>query len=360
MTTSGLEGIVVADTELSHIDGEAGELIIAGRHLAEIASSQSLVELAQVFWKDLSIDEKSFGRARMRAFGKIATLGGALVHDDGMSALGASIAQLPASSPPIDIAAAIAVFAAAWSRVRDGNEPIAPDLDETHAADYLRMIFGDVPANNVSAARAKALACYLVSVSDHGLNASTFAARVVTSTGADAVAAVGAAIGALKGPLHGGAPGPVLDMIDAARSDPQGWIAAELAAKRRIMGMGHRVYRERDPRAAVLETVCEELAAAGVASKLSDARRVEAAAQIALADKHPGRPLRANVELYTAVLLDALGIPRGLFSPTFAVGRVVGWLGHVREQAASGRLIRPLSRYVGKRPTAQSSNDVRV
>jgi citrate synthase len=185
------------------------------------------------------------------------------------------------------------------------------------------------------------------------MNASTFTARVVASTGSDLVSSIVAAIGALKGPLHGGAPGPVLDMLDAIGEPPraEAWLEGELAAGRRLMGMGHRIYRVRDPRAAVLERALERLETSGVrTSRLSLARAVERAAEGVLAKRHPDRALKANVEFYTAVLLDAVGLPRTLFSPTFAVGRAAGWCAHVAEQRAHGRLIRPASRYVGRMP----------
>jgi citrate synthase len=210
-----------------------------------------------------------------------------------------------------------------------------------------------VRGGDVSADLAAALDAYLVTVSDHGMNASTFTARVVTSTGSDAVSAVVAAIGALKGPLHGGAPGPVLDMVDSIGEPDQAeaWIEAELAAGRRIMGMGHRIYRVRDPRAAVLEKATLRLEQAGISSKrLALARAVERAAEGALRKKRPDRPLHANVEFYTAVLLDTIGLPRRLFSPMFAVGRVAGWCAHIDEQRAHGRLIRPASEYIGPMP----------
>ena len=161
------------------------------------------------------------------------------------------------------------------------------------------------------------------------------------------------ALGALKGPLHGGAPGPVLDMLDAIGTPDRAetWIAQELAEGRRIMGMGHRIYRVRDPRAAVLERAIARLEQDGVSTgRLALARAVEQAAAGALAAKYPNRSLAANVEFYTAVLLDTLGLDRAAFTPTFAVGRVAGWCAHVREQRRSGRLIRPASRYVGALP----------
>jgi len=162
-----------------------------------------------------------------------------------------------------------------------------------------------------------------------------------------------AALGALKGPLHGGAHGLVLDMLDAIGTDDRAvaWLEAEIGAGRRIMGMGHRIYRVRDPRAAVLESAVTQLQDAGVAAhRLALARVVERAAKDMLRARHPTRALRANVEFYTAILLDAVGLPRELFTPTFAAGRVAGWCAHVEEQRATGRLIRPTSRYVGPAP----------
>jgi citrate synthase len=194
----------------------------------------------------------------------------------------------------------------------------------------------------------RALDQYLVTVSDHGMNASTFAARVVTSTASDPISAVTAAIGALKGPLHGGAPGPVLDMLDAIGEpgNAEPWLEGELAAGRRIMGMGHRVYRVRDPRAAVLEEAVRPLAS----PRLALARGVERAAAKILHERKPDRTLAANVEFYTAVLLDAVGLPREQFSATFAVSRIAGWSAHVLEQRRTGRLIRPASHYTGAMP----------
>ena len=246
----------------------------------------------------------------------------------------------------VRVTAATAVFAAAWCRIRAGLAPLAPDPTLAHAADYLRMATG-------RAERAAALEAYLVTVAEHGMNASTFAARVVASTGSDLVSAVVAGIGALKGPLHGGAPGLVLDMLDAIGTPERApvWIEGELGAGRRLMGMGHRIYRVRDPRAAVLEKAVAALEQADVTgSRLRLARATESAAQQALAARHAERPLRTNVEFYTAVLLEAVGLPREAFTPTFAVARVAGWCAHVAEQRRVGKLIRPSARYVGPLP----------
>jgi citrate synthase len=230
-------------------------------------------------------------------------------------------------------------------RRRAGAPPVAPDPERGHAADFLRMAVGEQ-----TAPAERALDRYLVTVAEHGMNASTLAARVVTSTGSDLVSSLVAAVGALKGPLHGGAPGPVLDMLDAIGTPEQAeaWLEGELAAKRRIMGMGHRIYRVRDPRAAVLEKAAQPLGG----GRLELARAVERAAEGALRRRHPDRPLRANVEFYTAIVLDAVGLPRASFTPTFAVARAAGWCAHVAEQRAVGKLIRPDARYIGPAPSA--------
>lgn len=353
---SGLEGVVVAETVLSAVDGEKGELILRGHDVEDVAGKITfedawvLLQSASQSAADMRV---RFARGREAAYAIVARLGDALDRPDGMDALRASLAHLDAGTDAHAaeaVIAAVPVFAAAWWRRRLGLPIVAPNPALTHATDYLRMVRGVDP----SPAAVAALEAYLVTVSDHGMNASTFTARVVASTGSDLVSAIVAAVGALKGPLHGGAPGPVLDMLDAIGSAPGGadaaasWIEAELAAGRRIMGMGHRIYRVRDPRAAVLEKAVERFTRDGGSSpRLPLARAVEAAAAGVLKRKYPTRGLNANVEFYTAVLLDAVGLPREIFSPTFAVGRVLGWCAHVGEQQRTGRLIRPDSLYVG-------------
>ncbi|WP_437667599.1 citrate synthase [Sorangium sp. So ce1182] len=368
---SGLEGIVVAETRLSEVDGERGKLTLAGHDVEELAGDggATFEDVCGLLWggalpasAEREAIRGAIAEGRARAFALQGRLGDALQAGDGMDALRAAVAHLGSDAPPAAIAGAVATFAAAWSRRRAGEAPVAPDPALRLSADYLRMVRGAA----ASEAEARELDTYLVTVSDHGMNASTFAARVVTSTGSDTISAVVAAIGALKGPLHGGAPGPVLDMLDAigaatgeGGAPPAGsaerWVQAELGAGRRIMGMGHRIYRVRDPRAAVLERAIERLgrtSGGARGARLALARAVERAAEAALRARHPDRPLRANVEFYTAVLLDALGLPRALFSPTFAVGRVAGWCAHIDEQRRAGRLIRPSSRYIGGVPGA--------
>jgi len=366
MAAHGLEGVIVADTFLSLVDGERGRLVIRGHDVEALAGRVAFNELCALLWNgklplasERDVLREDWGRARCEAFARIPGLGSALDLPDAMEALRASTAQLSLSAPsPLDprlrIAAALPVFAAAWSRLARRETPLPPEPTLSPTADYLRMLSGTEPDR----ARVDALDTYLVTVSDHGMNASTFTARVVASTDSDAVSAVVAALGAFKGPLHGGAPGPVLDMLDAVGAPERAadWIESELEAGRRIMGMGHRVYRVRDPRAKIFETALERLRGESTLAhdRLPLARAVENAAERALRKRHPERPLAANVEFYTALLLDAVGLPRDLFTATFATSRVAGWLAHFDEQRSYGRLIRPRARYVGPLPDRNS------
>lgn len=345
--TGGLDGVVVADTVLSHVDGEAGELWLRGWRVEDLARRGSFEDLVALLWHG-DLDQAgavrdALGGARVRMAPRITFPDGL----DGPAALRAALAPLEGASP-IELVAATAEVLVAWSARRRGAPAQPPDPSLPHADDVVRRLRG-----SPDAARSRAFAAYLATVADHGMNASTFAARVVASTGSDDTSAVVAAVGALKGPLHGGAPGPVLDMLDAvgAAGRARAWLTAELDAGRRIMGMGHRIYRVRDPRVAVLEEALAALRDAGVDSpRWALARAVEAEATALLAERHPDRPLKANVEFATAVLLDVVGLDRAAFTAAFAVGRVVGWLAHVDEHRRTGRLLRPESRYVGPRP----------
>ena len=357
MTTDGLglEGIVAVETVLSRVDGERGRLVIRGHDVEALAGAIRFEDVCGLLWSGTLPDAaerralgRALGEARVRAFGLLERVPDALEAEQGMDALRIAAAHLKGSENA-DLAGSLAVFAAGWCRARRGERPVAPDPDLAHAADYLRMQEG-APAE---AKRVDALDAYLVTVADHGMNASTFTARVVASTDSDPVSAIVAAIGALKGPRHGGVPGPVLDMLDAIGEPDRAdvWIRSELDAGRRIMGLGHRIYRVRDPRAAVLVDAVTRLEATGIESRyLSLARSIEKVAVGVLAERYPERSLDTNVEFYTAVLLDVLGIPRTLFSPIFGSARVAGWLAHFAEQRESGRIIRPRQRYVGTIP----------
>ena len=233
-------------------------------------------------------------------------------------------------------------------RLANRRDALAPRADLGHAANYLYMLDGEEPSER----RVRALEAYLISTIDHGFNASTFTARVVASTGADLGAAVIAAIGALSGPLHGGAPSRVLDMLDAIGSPERAdeWIRDRLAQRRLLMGFGHPVYRTPDPRNVMLRDVAQELGS----DRLDFAVHVEERAIAAFRELRPELRIHANVEYYASIVLDAIGLARELFTPTFAVSRVIGWTAHILEQAKDNEIIRPSARYVGPQPTARS------
>ncbi|HEY1836261.1 MAG TPA: citrate synthase/methylcitrate synthase [Rhizomicrobium sp.] len=352
----GLDGVAAAETRLSHVDGEQGELVIAGERVADLAAASSFEGVTARLWSLASATPISeaevraaLGEARVRAFRWLPALLAAsaeLSVVDGFRAATAALHSEHGLTDDAAIVGALPVIAAALVRRATGEATIAPDPTRGHAADSLRMLRG-VPA---SPSDAKALDAYFVTVSDHGMNASTFAARVVASTRADLFAAITAGYCALTGPLHGGAPEPVLEMLDAigtsARIRP--WIDAALGRGERLMGFGHRIYRVRDPRADVLKATVETLGANS--TDLPFAAEVEAYAREALRKKNPERALDTNVEFFTAILLDALKIPRQCFTPIFACARAAGWTAHAREQQRLGRLLRPSSVYVGEMP----------
>lgn len=364
----GLDGIVAARTRLSHVDGLAGELIIGGYELKELAGRVSFEEAAHLLWCGALPGTDELGRLRREMTALRA------VPDETMQVVRAAATVPPVDalrmacatlsldltdpddiSRSADLAAAKMLVArfptlvAAHARLSEGQEPIAPRDDLSHAANFLYMLHGKAPDPVAS----HALDTYWVTVIDHGMNASTFTGRVIASTRADMVSAVTGAIGALKGPLHGGAPGPVLDMlVDIGSADrAEAWVRKELAAGRRIMGFGHRVYKVRDPRADVLSKVADQLGTAHLEDrKLFDlARAVEQTVLLVLDEVKPGRNLRTNVEFYTALVLQSLGLKPRSFVAMFACGRVAGWCAHVMEQHAEDHLIRPQSEYVGPR-----------
>ena len=351
----GLDGVPAAITSLSLVDGEQGELVIAGQTVEALARTSSFEQAAGQLWQIAdkqapSVAPGQFGEARLSAFTQAVRIAPSVAHLAPVDALRAAIAALDISDGPeaaLAITAAIPVLAGTLEAMRRGAEPLAPDASLGHAADTLRLLRGAAPPS----AEAAALDAYLVTVSDHGMNASTFACRVIAATRASLVSAVTGAYGALTGPLHGGAPGPVLDMLDeiGGVQNIAPWIAAALERGDRLMGFGHRIYRTRDPRADVLKSVLATLAPSN--PRLAFALKVEQAAQTELAVRYPGRSLDTNVEFFTALLLDALGISRALFTPLFAIGRVAGWTAHAAEHhARRGRLIRPDCIYDGVRP----------
>ena len=358
--SEGLEGVVAASTRLSQVDGEAGRLIIAGYAVDDLAPAATFEQVAYLLLNGRlpGPDESTTFAHDLAARRELPHAAIALLREAAaantktMDALRMATPVLSLGSredPVEDAMTAIAAFptiVGTYWRSRRGESPAPVRSDLGHAAHYLQQLSGSEPTPE----RARALETYLNTVCDHGLNASTFAARVIVSTKSDVISAIGGAVGALKGPLHGGAPGPALDMVfEIGKPErAEAVIRAMLDRGERIMGFGHRVYRVRDPRADVLAAAAERFYSSdGDRSIYELARHVEATALRLLREKKPDRRLDTNVEFYTALLLHGIGLPTELFTPTFAVGRVLGWSAHCLEQLRDGRLIRPQSLYVG-------------
>ena len=373
MVSSGLEGIIAASTRLSHVDGERGELIIAGYPVGELAEHATFEETTWLLWHgDLpsSAQLEAF-RSELAAARVLPPATEALLREcaqarlDPMDALRAAAGTISLrTDAATGIVGCMPTIVATYWRLRNGQEPVTPQRDLGHAASFLYLLNGQIPDPE----HVRGLETYLNTVVDHGLNASTFTARVITSTGSDLVSAVVGAIGALKGPLHGGAPGPALDMVfeigEASRAEA--FLRKKIEAGEKLMGFGHRVYKVRDPRADVLATAAERMyTRTGDMSLYTLARNVETTAIRLLDEYKPGRRLQTNVEFYTALLLHGLGLEVPLFTPTFAISRVSGWIAHALEQQRANRIIRPQSEYVGPRdrrwvPLAERSNPVSV
>ncbi|MGB1249868.1 MAG: citrate synthase/methylcitrate synthase [Candidatus Promineifilaceae bacterium] len=366
---AGLEGVVAAETRLSRVDGIAGELLIGGYLLEEIAPAVSFESMVYLLWYGKLPNEAQLGQfsqalAEQRALPelvlthleKIVALQGATM-DALQTVLGSICIDRVDSNVNIDnqciaftTLARIPTVVAAYWRMMQQLSPIAPDPTLSHAANFLYMLTGETP----SAAKTRGLETYLNTVVDHGLNASTFTARVIISTESDLLSAVLGAIGALKGRLHGGAPGPALDMVFEIGSEAniEPVLRAKLDNEERLMGFGHRVYKVYDPRAVVLARAAEKMYAADGDLELYQlAKAVETNALRLLEEYKPGRNLQTNVEYYTALLLHGLGLESDLFTPIFAMARTAGWIAHCFEQLERGRLIRPKASYIGERLT---------
>lgn len=356
----GLEGVVAASTALSHVYGEEGRLVYRGYDIHELAGNASFEEVAYLLWEghlptqsELDGLQERLGANRDLPEAVITCLR-SLPSDaapmdalrTGVSALGAADKENFDETPDLDEAIALAArfpaILAAFFRLREGNEPVAPRPDLNTSQNYLYQLFGDEPEER----HWRPLETYLILLADHGMNASTFTSRVIASTGSDLCSAVTGAVGALKGPLHGGAPSKVLDMLNEIGSaeNVDSWLTKALDNNERLMGFGHRVYKAEDPRAEVLR---------GLAETASDpdffalSKTTEERALAMLEERKPGRRLYTNVEFYSAAVLAAVGLPGDMFTPTFAVSRAVGWSAHVLEQTSNNRLIRPQSEFVG-------------
>lgn len=355
--STGLEDVVAASTRLSHVDGEAGELIIAGFPVGELAAHATFEETTWLLWHGElpTPSELDAFRAELASHRTLPRATMALVaecaknHVDHMDALRMCLDSISlVSNEAVAIVGVAPSIVATYARLASGKQPVQPRANLGHAANYLYMLTGEVP----DAEHERGLETYLNTVIDHGLNASTFTCRVITSTGSDLVSAIVGAIGALKGPLHGGAPGPALETVfeigHASRAEEV--LRGKIESGERLMGFGHRVYKVRDPRADVLAIAAERLFTRAGDMKLYElARAVEATAIKLLEEYEPGRRLQTNVEFYTALLLHGLGLEVPLFTPSFAISRMSGWIAHAIEQRATNRLIRPKSQYVGPR-----------
>jgi len=350
LVNNGLEGIVAAETRLSMVDGERGELVIGGFRVEELAS-WSFEDTVELLWAAAGFHGRPRAAA-LQAHTETLLRNAAQQRVPMMDALRMAAGTLRAEDDGTAAQLLVGTFptiVAAYSRLLHGRETIAPRPDLGIAANYLFMLSGAEP----HAELVRGMETYLNTVVDHGLNASTFTARVIASTGSDFVSAITGAVGALKGPLHGGAPGPALDMVfeigDASRAEEV--LRGKIAAGERLMGFGHRVYKVRDPRADVLADAAERMFTRAGDMRLYElARAVEHTALRLLEEHKPGRKLQTNVEFYTALLLHGLGLEVPLFTPTFAISRVAGWTAHCFEQRKVGRLIRPQSVYVGAKP----------
>ncbi len=372
----GLQGVVLTESRLSRIDGEAGELIIAGFPLEELAPNATFEEVVFLMWNDrlptpVELQALRAEMAQQRALppATLATLQAAAERGlPAMDALRMGVDTLAlADEDPQDgsreanerrakrIVASMPTVVAAYWRLKKGQQPIEPRPDLGHAENFLYMLEGQVPHPDA----ARGLETYLNTVVDHGMNASTFTARVIVSTGSDLISSIVGAIGALKGPLHGGAPGPALDMVfevqkraaasgKSIQEEAEAYVRQVVTGGGRIMGFGHRVYKVRDPRADVLGAAAEKLfRQAGDIRLYQDARAVEEVVLKVLEELKPGRRIKTNVEFYTALVLYGVGLETELFTPTFAIGRSGGWTANALEQIEEGRLIRPRAAYKG-------------
>ncbi|MGI8830263.1 MAG: citrate synthase [Candidatus Limnocylindria bacterium] len=347
----GLKGVLAGETSLAMIDGGAGRLAYRGYPIGELVQHGTYAQVAELLWTGEWSTDATLACAPLPA-PVVEVLRRLPPTANAMDALRTAVSAWGATQgiawpPTVEQARALTATApsalAAFARLRDGHEPIDPDPDLGLVAGFLYQLRGERP----DPAAARALDAYFIVGAEHGFNASTFTARVITSTHSDMASSVSGAIGALKGPLHGGAPSEVVDQLHAIASVAQaeGWIRDTLARGERLMGFGHRVYRAYDPRAAALRGVAEGLA--GVAGWLDKAVAVEEIALRVLAERKPDYPIKTNVEFYAAAVLQGVGLPPNLFPATFALARHAGWTAHCLEQAEANVLIRPDVRYVG-------------
>jgi citrate synthase len=348
--SGGLDGVIAAETVLSHSDPALGMAWVRGHDLPSLVAHHGYEGTIALLWEGFAGDgltraglTEAFGAARVAAFSGLDTWLGLARGRTLFEGMRLGLACQPDTATPADLVGATTVIVAALLRTQNDRVPVAPDPALSTAADLLRMWHGEA----AGPAMVAALDTYFTVMAESGLSASGFTARIVASTRASLADAVLGAWCAFTGPIHGGAPGPTLDMLDDAQAAPDldAWLEAKLRAGERLMGFGHRVFRGNDPRAAAMRRA---LTAMGpMAGRLAFASHVEARVAAVIERVKPGRTLPPNVEIMAALLLDAVGFPREAFTPVFAVGRSAGWVAHALEQAKTGRMIRPTSKYVG-------------
>jgi len=365
----GLAGVIVAETEVGDVRGEEGFYHYRQYSATELAEKRSLEDVwhllfegelptaaqRQAFEEEIRAN-RTLPDAVREQLPAIAATSEHVQPLDGLRTVVSLVGSALDFQPSLDLTAeelrsnAMAVCAVipttltALYRLQRGQEPIEPHAELGYTANYLYMLTGEIPEPEY----ARGVEQYQITTVDHGFNASTFTARVITSTGADLAAAVVGGIGALSGPLHGGAPSRALAMLDAIGTPDKtdAWVRDVVENDGRIMGFGHRVYKTEDPRSRLLKSVAERLGG----DLVDFAKQVETTVVDVLAELKPGRELYANVEFYAGVVMDRCGLPREMFTPTFASSRVIGWCANILEQAADNRLIRPSARYVGPPP----------
>jgi citrate synthase len=347
----GLEGVLAGETALSNVDGERGRLIYRGYRIGDLVERGTYPAVANLLWTG------DWDASHRLANGAIpapvlSILKALPASTKPMDALRTAVSAWGATQdlpwpPTVDQARALTSFApsalAAFARLREGRDPIEPDPSLDLVEGFLYQLKGEPP----DAGTTRALDAYFIVGAEHGFNASTFTARVITSTRSDIASAVAGAIGTMKGPLHGGAPSEVVDQLAKVGSaeHAEEWLRGALDRGERLMGFGHRVYRAYDPRAAALRKVAEEME--HKPDWLQLAIQVEDVALRVLAERHPERALKTNVEFYAAPVLQGVGLTPDLFPATFSLARHAGWTAHVLEQSADNRLIRPDVRYIG-------------
>jgi len=354
----GLEGVVAASTKISHVFGEEGRLVYQGYEISELAGKATYEEVCYLLWhgklpnateldklnaqmrSQRALPEEA--KATIRALPKDADPMDVLRTAISAAGVGLGVSGKPTYEQAVALTARFPTAITMFARQRDGKESVEPRADFGHAANYLYMLTGQAPEDR----HTKSLDTYLVLLADHSMNASTFTARVIASTESDLASCVVGAIGALKGPLHGGAPSLVLDMLDQIgdASNIKPWVDNALDHKQKLMGFGHRVYKTTDPRAEILRDMAKQ---ASTPEFFALARGTEEYAIEELHRRKPDQRLYTNVEFYSASVLHSVGLARDLFPSTFAASRVAGWTAHVLEQLEGNRLIRPQSEYVG-------------